>query len=403
MSDVTELFLQYVGYDTTSQEESDTFPSTLKQLDLLRLLKSQLDEMGLAAEMDEWGYVTATLPTNQSAPQPVVCLLAHVDTSPAVSGKNVKARVVAYGGGDVELAGGYVLSPEKYPHMNDYVGQHLIVTDGSTLLGADDKAGVAEIMAALRFLLTHPEVKRPTIRVAFTPDEEIGAGMNHFDVKKFGADLGYTVDGGKLGEINYECFNAAACKVRVVGKSIHPGDAYGKMVNAVDVFCEFHMALPLDERPATTYGYKGFYMVDEVAGNVDEAVAKYILRDHDKAKLADKKAFVQGIADRLNVKYGYEAVQLEIRDQYANMAFAADEHPELVANAKAAFEAVGVVPFVQPIRGGTDGAALTYRGLPCFNLSTGGHNFHGRYEYIPVESMEKMVDMLVTLVGLFVR
>ena len=403
MKDVTQLFLQYVSYETTSMEDSDTFPSTLTQLTLLKLLKEQLVEMGLEATMDEYGYVTATLPTNQQGDQPKICLLAHVDTSPAVSGKDIQARIVEYAGGDVPLGNGYVLSPAKYPHMLEYVGQHLIVTDGSTLLGADDKAGIAEIMACLAYLLAHPEVKRPTIKVAFTPDEEIGAGMHHFDVQKFGADMGYTIDGGKLGEINYECFNAAQCRVKVVGKSIHPGDAYGKMINAVDVMCEFHSALPVEERPATTFGYKGFYMVDEMAGNVDEANAKYILRDHDKAKLQDKKEFVQAIADSLNDKYGAGTVSLDIRDQYANMSFAAEEHPELVANAQAAFRMVGVEPFVQPIRGGTDGAALTYQGLPCFNLSTGGHNFHGRYEYIPVESMEKMVAMLVALVGLFVR
>lgn len=403
MKDVTQLFLQYVSYETTSREDSDTFPSTLNQLDLLRLLRDQLAELGLETDMDEYGYVTATLPTNQAGDQPVLCLLAHVDTSPAVSGKDIKARIVEYTGGDVELGNGYVLSPAKYPHMLEYVGQHLIVTDGSTLLGADDKAGVAEIMVCLAYLIEHPEVKRPTVKVAFTPDEEIGAGMHHFDVKRFGADLGYTIDGGKLGEINYECFNAAQCRVHVVGKSIHPGDAYGKMVNAVDVFCEFHNALPVEERPATTFGYRGFYMVDEMSGSVDEANAKYILRDHDEAKLLDKKEFVTAIADSLNAKYGEGTVTLEIRDQYANMSFAAKEHPELVANAKAAFRMVGVEPFVQPIRGGTDGAALTFQGLPCFNLSTGGHNFHGRYEYIPVESMEKMVSMLVALVGLFVR
>ncbi len=403
MSEVTDLLLQYVGYETTSQEDSQTYPSTPGQLVLLRLLLAQLQELGLEADMDQYGYVTATVPTNRATPQPAVCLIAHVDTSPAVSGKDVKPRVVAYRGGDVTLGNGYVLSPADYPHLNDYIGQHLVVTDGSTLLGADDKAGVAEIMAAVRYLLAHPEVSRPTLKIAFTPDEEVGMGVAHFDVAKFGADFGYTVDGGKLGEINYECFNAAQVKVIVTGKSIHPGDAYGKMVNAIDVFCEFHAALPEGERPATTYGYKGFYMADVMEGSVDEATAKYILRDHDKALLEAKKDYVRQIADRLNAKYGAGTVVLEIRDQYANMSFAAAEHPELVDNARRAFAAAGVEPFVQPIRGGTDGASLTYRGLPCFNLSTGGHNFHGRFEYIPVESMEKMVQVLVGLVGLFVR
>lgn len=403
MKDVVELFLQYVQYDTTSQEDSETYPSTPNQLTLLTLLKEQLSALGLEAKMDEYGYVTATLPTNQTGPTPAVCLIAHVDTSPAVSGKDIHARIVPYAGGDVPLGEGYVLSPSRYPHMLDYVGQHLIVTDGSTLLGADDKAGVAEIMATVQYLLQHPEVPRPTIKVAFTPDEEVGMGVAHFDVASFGADFGYTIDGGKLGEINYECFNAAQARVHVVGKSIHPGDAYGKMVNAVDVFCEFHMALPESERPATTRGYEGFFMVDEMVGNVDEADAKYILRDHDSAKLQEKKERVLRIADALNAKYGYQAVQVELRDQYANMAFALQDNPKLVENAKKAFALAGVEPFVQPIRGGTDGASLTQRGLPCFNLSTGGHNFHGRYEYIPVESMQKMVDVLVNLVQLWVK
>lgn len=403
MKDVVKLFLQYVQYDTTSQEDSETYPSTPNQLTLLTLLKEQLSALGLEAKMDEYGYVTATLPTNQTGPTPAVCLIAHVDTSPAVSGKDIHARIVPYAGGDVPLGEGYVLSPSRYPHMLDYVGQHLIVTDGSTLLGADDKAGVAEIMATVQYLLQHPEVPRPTIKVAFTPDEEVGMGVAHFDVASFGADFGYTIDGGKLGEINYECFNAAQARVHVVGKSIHPGDAYGKMVNAVDVFCEFHMALPESERPATTRGYEGFFMVDEMVGNVDEADAKYILRDHDSAKLQEKKERVLRIADALNAKYGYQAVQVELRDQYANMAFALQDNPKLVENAKKAFALAGVKPFVQPIRGGTDGASLTQRGLPCFNLSTGGHNFHGRYEYIPVESMQKMVDVLVNLVQLWVK
>ena len=403
MSDVLDLFLQYVSYDTTSQEDAECYPSTPKQLILLHILCDQLCELGLDAKMDDYGYVTATLPTNRGGNQPAVCLIAHVDTSPAVTGKDIKPRIVDYQGGDIALGHGYVLSPKEYPHMNDYVGQHLVVTDGSTLLGADDKAGVAEIMAAVRYLLQHPDVPRPTIKIAFTPDEEVGMGVAHFDEKAFGADYGYTVDGGKIGEINYECFNAASAKVRIAGVSIHPGDAYGKMVNAIDVFAEFHSLLPTDERPCTTYGYKGFYMADTLEGSVDEVVAKYILRDHDKAKLQAKKQLVQEVAEKLNAKYGLGTVTVEIKDQYANMAFAAETHPFLVDNAKAAFAKVGVTPFVEPIRGGTDGASLTLRGLPCFNLSTGGHNYHGRYEYIPVESMEKMVDVLVELVQLSVK
>lgn len=403
MQDVTQLFLHYVRYETTSEEDSPRYPSTDTQLVLLQVLKEQLSALGLETRMDAYGYVTATLPTNQCAPQPAMCLIAHVDTSPAVSGRDVKARIIPFDGEDVPLGHGYVLSPNEYPEMRRYVGQHLIVTDGNTLLGADDKAGVAEIMATVRYLAAHPEVPRPTLKIAFTPDEEVGMGVAHFDVEAFGADWGYTVDGGELGEINYECFNAAMCRVHVKGKSIHPGDAYGKMINAVDVFCQFHQALPQNERPVTTRDYEGFYMVDEVVGSVDEATAKYILRDHDAAKLQRKKDTVRRIADTLNAEYGAGTVQLEIRDQYANMREVADTHPWLVENARRAFLQAGVAPFVKPVRGGTDGAALTRRGLPCFNLSTGGHNYHGRYEYIPVESMEKMVDVLVQLVQLSVQ
>ena len=397
---VTELFLDYVAYDTQSDENSTSYPSTAKQLELLRHLKAQLEGWGIEAEMDEFGYVTATLPTNQKGAQPKVCLLAHVDTSPAVSGKDVKPRIVDYEGGDVLLneEPRYVLSREEFPALDKYRGKQLIVTDGTTLLGADDKAGVAEIMAAVRYLLDHPDVPRPTLKIAFTPDEEVGGGVAHFDVDKFGADFGYTIDGGEIGEINYECFNAASAKVIVHGTSIHPGDAYGKMINAVDAFCEFHSALPADERPATTKDYQGFYMADEVSGSVEGLTAKYILRDHDLDKLQAKKAFILEVARRLNDKYGREVIEVILRDQYRNMRAALqDGHMDLIDKAKEAFTACGVEPFVVPIRGGTDGAQLTARGLPCPNLSAGGHNFHGRYEYIPLQSLETMVDVLVTL------
>ncbi len=406
MKEVTKLFLDYVKFDTQSDENSTTYPSTSKQLELLKHLKETLIEWGLDAKMDEWGYVTATLPTNQAGEQPKVCLIAHVDTSPAVSGKDVKARIVEYHGGDVVLNEDprYVLSREEFPALDRYVGKHLIVTDGTTLLGADDKAGVAEIMAAVRHLLLNPSIPRPTVKIAFTPDEEVGSGVAHFDVESFGADFGYTVDGGEIGEINYECFNAASALVKIKGVSIHPGDAYGKMINAVDVFCEFHQGLPLEERPATTKGYQGFYMADEVQGNLEELSAKYIIRDHDLAKLQAKKDYILSLAERINDRYGKKVVEVTLRDQYRNMrAKLEDGHMDLVQNAQKAFESMGVTPFVTPIRGGTDGASLTQRGLPCPNLSAGGHNFHGRYEYIPLESLETMVDVLLALLGNFVK
>ncbi len=405
MTEVLERFFRYVKVDTQSREESETFPSTEKQKDLGRILKRELEEMGASdVRMDSWGYVYAQIPAN--APGPALGLISHMDTSEAVSGKDVKPRLVEdYDGGDVVLneEKGIVLSPADYPEMKRYIGKRLIVTDGTTLLGADDKAGVSEIMTAAHTLLTHPEIRHGKICIAFTPDEEVGRGVDHFDVEGFGAEIAYTVDGGALGEIEYENFNAAAMNVTVTGKSIHPGDAKGRMKNAVTLAMEFQSLLPAHQVPEDTEGYEGFFHVHEIAGDVERTVMKYILRDHDRGKLAEKKRIAQAAADFLNEKYGAGTVSLAIADQYENMKEMILPHPELIDLAKEALRKHGVEPQEVPIRGGTDGARLSYMGLPCPNLCTGGHNFHGRFEYACADSMETMAQVLVTLAESFAR
>lgn len=405
MTEVLERFFRYVKVDTQSREESETFPSTEKQKDLGRILKRELEEMGASdVRMDSWGYVYAQIPAN--APGPALGLISHMDTSEAVSGKDVKPRLVEdYDGGDVVLneEKGIVLSPADYPEMKRYIGKRLIVTDGTTLLGADDKAGVSEIMTAAHTLLTHPEIRHGKICIAFTPDEEVGRGVDHFDVEGFGAEIAYTVDGGALGEIEYENFNAAAMNVTVTGKSIHPGDAKGRMKNAVTLAMEFQSLLPAHQVPEDTEGYEGFFHVHEIAGDVERTVMKYILRDHDRGKLAEKKRIAQAAADFLNAKYGAGTVSLAIADQYENMKEMILPHPELIDLAKEALRKHGVEPQEVPIRGGTDGARLSYMGLPCPNLCTGGHNFHGRFEYACADSMETMAQVLVTLAESFAR
>lgn len=403
MKSVTEKFLKYVSYDTTSDEDSDTYPSTARQLELLKELKAELTALGLDAKMDEHGYVTATLAANGTLSGKKLCFISHVDTSPAVSGANVKPQIITYQGGDV------ILNPEKnivflssdYPEISDYVGEDVIFSDGTTLLGADDKAGVAEIMTAIEHLVRHPEIEHGEIKVAFTPDEEVGAGVKYFDVASFGADFGYTVDGGKLGEIEYENFNAAAGTVTVNGTSIHPGEGKGKLKNAIEIFAEFQNALPKTETPFYTSGYEGFYMASSVSGSVENLTAKYIIRDHDMQKFQAKKQNFLRVAETLNQKYGAGTVTAGLLDSYYNMSEIIKNNFHLIDNAKLAMEKAGVTPIVVPIRGGTDGATLSHRGLPCPNLSTGGHNFHGRFEYIPVGSMEKMVEVILNLVEIY--
>lgn len=403
MKSVIEKFLKYVSYDTTSDEDSASYPSTEKQLVLLAELKNELAALGLDAKMDEHGYVTATLAANGTLSGKKICFISHVDTSPAVSGANVKPQIIRYEGGDVVLneEKNVVFSAAEYPEISAYVGQQIIFTDGTTLLGADDKAGVAEIMTALEYLVSHPNVKHGEIKVAFTPDEEVGAGVKYFDVASFGADFGYTVDGGKLGEIEYENFNAAAATLTVNGTSIHPGEGKNKLKNAIEIFAEFQNSLPEKETPFYTSGYEGFYMASSVSGSVENLVAKYIIRDHDMTKFEAKKSTFVSIAEKLNEKYGAGTCVADVTDSYYNMSEIIKNNFHLIDNAKLAMEKAGVNPIVVPIRGGTDGATLSHRGLPCPNLSTGGHNFHGRFEYIPVQSMEKMVEVILNLAEIY--
>jgi tripeptide aminopeptidase len=404
MKKVTERFLEYISIDTTSVEASDTYPSSSNQLVLAEKLAQEMKEMGLSeVEIDQYGYVTGTIPANTEG-APVIGLISHMDTSDAASGKNIKARTILYEGGDIILnpEKGICISEEEFPELAGYVGQHLIVTDGTTLLGADDKAGVAEIMTASQVLLEHPEIPHGKIRIAFTPDEEIGAGTDYFNVEKFGADYAYTVDGGELGELEYENFNAASVKVVIHGRSIHPGSAKNRMVNALMLAWELQGMLPWQEQPEYTEGYEGFYHLVSMEGNVSTCTMHYLIREHDKEKYENRKQYMQRVIDYLNEKYGQGTFEGTIKDSYFNMKEIIQEHMGLVDKAMLAFQKNGVEPKVVPIRGGTDGARLSFVGLPCPNLSTGGHNFHGELEYIPCESMEKMTEVLVTLASSFV-
>lgn len=402
MMTVVERFLKYVGFDTQSAENSRESPSTGKQKILGAALAEELSVLGLHnAHMDEHGYVYGWLPASPGCEGiPCVGLIAHMDTSPDAPGEGVKPRIVRYEGGDLVLnqEKGIVMRAAEFESLGRYVGQELIVTDGTTLLGADDKAGVAEIFSCLEYLTTHPEVRHGRIAVGITPDEEVGQGADRFDVAGFGAAVAYTVDGGELGELEYENFNAASAKLTVHGFNIHPGSAKNKMKNALLIALELAGMLPPAETPAHTEGYEGFYHLNHLAGDETEARLSYIIRDHDREKFEARKAFLTAVAAFLNGKYGEGTVALELRDQYYNMREQIEPHMYLIHRARAAMEAVGVQPVEIPIRGGTDGARLSYEGLPCPNLSTGGVNFHGIFEYIPVPSLEKMVEVLVQLV-----
>ena len=397
---VIDRFLKYVSFDTTSSETSGTVPSTPNQKVLGEFLVKELSSLGLVnARMDEYGYVYATLPaTPDCADLEPLGLIAHMDTSSAVSGADIKASIVTYTGGDLTLASGSVMSPTVYPSMNHHVGEELIVTDGTTLLGADDKAGVAEIISTCEYLVEHPEISHRTLQVAFTPDEEIGCGADHFDVEGFGAKQAYTVDGGELGEIEYENFNAAGAKLTVHGLNVHPGSAKDIMKNAILMANQFISMLPPAETPAHTSGYEGFYHVCDMCGDETTATISMIVRDHDRAKFEARKAFLVRLCDYLNGEWGEGRFVLEMRDSYYNMREIIEENMSLITNAESAMRAAGVEPLTMPIRGGTDGARLSYMGIPCPNLSTGGANFHGVHEYIPVKSMHKMVEVLVNLV-----
>ena len=402
MMTVVERFLKYVGFDTQSDENSGESPSTGKQKILGAALAEELSALGLHnAHMDEHGYVYGWLPASPGCEGiPCVGLIAHMDTSPDAPGEGVKPRIVRYEGGDLVLnqEKGIVMRAAEFESLGRYVGQELIVTDGTTLLGADDKAGVAEIFSCLEYLTTHPEVRHGRIAVGITPDEEVGQGADRFDVAGFGAAVAYTVDGGELGELEYENFNAASAKLTVHGFNIHPGSAKNKMKNALLIALELAGMLPPAETPAHTEGYEGFYHLNHLAGDETEARLSYIIRDHDREKFEARKAFLTAVAAFLNGKYGEGTVALELRDQYYNMREQIEPHMYLIHRARAAMEAVSIQPVEIPIRGGTDGARLSYEGLPCPNLSTGGVNFHGIFEYIPVPSLEKMVEVLVQLV-----
>lgn len=395
-------FLRYISYDTQSDEESESVPTSEKQKVLGELLAQELFDMGLYnAHMDEYGYVYGWLPATAGCEGvPCLGLVAHMDTSPDVSGANVKPRIALYRGGDIVLNEGLgiVTREQDFPSLGRYVGQEIVVTDGTTLLGADDKAGIAEIFSCMAHFVANPEIPHGRIAVAITPDEEVGRGTDHFNIEKFGAAVAYTVDGGELGEVEYENFNAAGATITIKGLNIHPGTAKNKMKNALLIATEFATMLPITETPAHTEGYEGFYHLHHMAGNESEATLSYLIRDHDSDKFDAKKAFLSHLALLLNEKYGAETVTIELRDQYRNMKEQIEPHMYLIHRAKAAMERVGVTPESIPIRGGTDGARLSYMGLPCPNLSTGGMNFHGIHECIPVPSLEKMVEVLIELV-----
>ena len=397
---VIDRFLKLVSYPTTSDENSETCPSTPRQLALAEGLVRQMQEMGIAdAHVDADGYVYGTIPANCEKALPVYGLIAHMDTAPDAPGENIRARVTGpYTGGDVVLneEKHIVLSPEEYPQLKNAVGKRLIVTDGTTLLGADDKAGVAEILSAAELLLTSDR-KHGTVKLAFTPDEEIGRGADRFDVAGFGADYAYTVDGGAIGELEYENFNAASAKIIIRGKSIHPGSAKGQMVNAALVAMELHGLLPALETPYYTDGYEGFYHLTDLQGETEQAELHYIIRDHDRAKFEDRKAVMQKVCAEIDRRYGAGTVELTLRDSYYNMKEKIEPCMFLIENAKRAMEQLGIEPKVVPIRGGTDGARLSFEGLPCPNLCTGGENFHGRFEYIPAEDMERITQLLAVM------
>ncbi len=405
MKSVTERFLKYVKFDTQSLDDMEAVPSTEKQKKLAAALVEELKEIGAQkVRMDDHGYVYATIPATSKKELPVIGFISHMDTSDAISGKDVKPRIISnYDGKDIVLNEELKITMEtaQFPGLEDYKGQDLIVTDGTTLLGADDKAGIAEIMFMAETLLTHPEIEHGTIQIGFTPDEEVGRGVDFFDVEGFGADFAYTVDGGEIGEIEYENFNAAAAKLLIQGTSIHPGSAKNKMVNALLIAMEFQNMLPVEQNPMYTEHYEGFYMLSSLEGSVDSARASYIIRDHNKAKFEEKKERFQKIADYLNDKYGAGTIQAVIKDSYYNMKEMIEPHIHLIENAKKAMEELEVTPIIVPIRGGTDGARLSYMNLPCPNLCTGGHNFHGRYEYISIQSMEKVTEIILKIIELY--
>ena len=401
---VIERFLKYVTFDTQSDESTGVTPSTPKQMVFAQYLKTELEELGLKdISLDENGYLFATLPSNVDHEVPVVGFIAHMDTSPDMSGENVKPRIVEkYDGKDIPLCAeeNIILSPANFPELLDHVGEDLIVTDGYTLLGADDKAGIAEIVGAVAYLIAHPEIKHGDIRIGFNPDEEIGLGAHKFDVEKFGAKWAYTMDGGEVGELEFENFNAAAAKIRVKGRNVHPGYAKNKMINSLLVANEYASLLPANETPGTTEGYEGFYHLIGMEGEVENTVLSYIVRDHDREKFEARKQALLNYAAQLNEKYGEGTVTVELKDQYYNMRQQVEPLMYIIDIAFAAMQEAGVTPKVKAIRGGTDGAQLSFKGLPCPNIFAGGLNFHGRYEFVPVQSIEKAMNVVVKIAEL---
>ncbi len=406
MEKLLDRFLRYVAVDTQSDESSDSQPSAAKELNLLAMLRDELTALGVKAGLDEWGYVMAEIPSNLESGRkvPAIGFIAHVDTSPDASGADVKPQIITdYDGGDIPLRGvdGLALRVEDFPELADYKGQTIITTDGTTLLGADDKAGVAEIMQAVQYIVEHPEFKHGKICIAFTPDEEIGRGVVKFDTARFGADYAYTMDGGAVGELEYENFNAASATVRIQGRNIHPGYAKGKMKNAILIGMELNSLLPVEQRPEFTEGYEGFFHIISFKGTVEEATFSYIIRDHDLALYEKRKTVIRDCVSFINRKYGEGTASVELRHQYYNMRRQVEPHYEIIEKAVKAMEMEGVKPRIQPIRGGTDGANLSFMGLPCPNIFAGGHNFHGKMEYVPLESMEKAGRVILNIISLF--
>lgn len=404
MEKILDRFLRYVAIDTQSDENSESQPSAAKELDLLKLLCKELNDMGVEATLDEYGYVMGSLPSNIDKKVPAIGFIAHVDTSPDASGADIKPQIIEnYDGSDIALKGvpGLYLKPSEFPELLAHKGETIITTDGTTLLGADDKAGIAEIMNAVQYMVEHPEFKHGDIKIGFTPDEEIGRGVVKFDVKRFGADYAYTMDGGESGELEFENFNAASAKIRIQGRNVHPGYAKDKMKNAILIGMEVNSLLPVGQRPELTEGYDGFFHIISFKGTVEEAEFGYIIRDHDRKKFEEKKELIEQCVKFINVKYGEGTATLEVKDQYYNMREQVEPYYFIVETAVKAMEMAGIKPKIQPIRGGTDGANLSFKGLPCPNIFAGGMNFHGKMEFAPLENIEKASEVVLNIIKLY--
>ena len=409
METLTNRFLRYVAVETTSNPDSESFPSADCEWNLLKMLTEELKALGIEAETDQYGYVMATIPSNLGEAGknvPAIGFIAHVDTAPDASGKDIKPQIIEnYKGGDVILNEklGIKIAVKDFPEIEDYKGQTIITTDGTTLLGADDKAGVAEIMQMAQYIVEHPDFKHGEIKIGFTPDEEIGRGVDYFDVAKFGAKYAYTMDGGKIGELEFENFNAASAKIHIQGRNVHPGYAKNKMINAILIAMELNALLPVEQRPEYTQDYEGFFHLNGIKGAVEEADVQYIIRDHSMAKFEEKKKMMKEAVAFINAKFGEGTATLEMKDQYYNMREEVIPHKQVIEIAVKAMEESGVKPIIRPIRGGTDGARLSFMGLPCPNIFAGGHNFHGKLEYLPVESMQKAYEVVLNIISLYTK